>query len=110
MAVEPLVETSRELYKKGVDISSETRRFMEETDSLVHNAETCFIQGILSSHRAMMDSRDRVLSKIFNGFTTGKISAEEADHAQILVDSYRKEWEKEAIKKTEEACRCQWRK
>jgi hypothetical protein len=45
-AYERIVEASRKLYAKGVDVASLVRWLRVNADLLVHNADTCFISGV----------------------------------------------------------------
>jgi len=110
MAVEPTVEAARKLYKKGVEVTSLAIRLRENADLLVHNADTCFISGFLNSYHALIETRKALLSEIYDGFNQKKISASEANEAINAFERFRTNKEDEAIRRTQEVCRCKWRK
>jgi hypothetical protein len=103
-----VVEASRKLYAKGVDVASLVRWLRVNADLLVHNADTCFISGVLYAHDGLTRARDDLFDKIDEAFREEKISVAEAAEAITTFDEYRTEKEKEAFKKMEEKCGCKW--
>jgi hypothetical protein len=107
-AYERIVEASRKLYAKGVDVASLVRALRENADLLVHNADTCFILGLLYAHAGLERAYSDLYDKIDEAFMGGKITGAEGSEAMEAFSAYKLAKEKEAFKKTEEKCGCKW--
>jgi len=105
---EKLVEISRNLYKKGVDISSETGEFSRSGKHMVSEAEVCYITGVLWGHSLLDRMEDRVAEKMQRGYEEGKITAEDIGKALEVFTGARKTYVDLATRKLEEKCGCKF--
>lgn len=103
-----VVEASRKLYAKGVDISHLVGFLRENADLLVENADRCFVYGAFFAYAHLDHADDEIWKRLDEAHHAEKITLREFDETVSAVREYRTAKEREAFKKMEEKCGCKW--
>jgi arabinogalactan endo-1,4-beta-galactosidase len=106
--VEAIVNMSRKLYAKGVDVTPLVRILRDNADFLTHYSEKCYVPGILYRFHGVEEVRSALFNEIDKAQAEGKITSSEALEAKTAFDKYRTAKEKEALRLMEEKCGCRW--
>jgi hypothetical protein len=82
---EALVHTSRELYKRGLDLAHDFASLRAFLDIAIENSEKCYASGLLETFWAIREHESKIINDIYNAYFEGKIPGDVVGDAVVVI-------------------------